>query len=100
MTPEEGWVESLFKFQRVFVALRPGIIKITVQNALENYPLYAAVDYRLKMAGGALVAKPVGATIGRLALPRRTGSLLSQAAQFHPFPVELPPAGVRPHGPA
>lgn len=64
-----SWMQSIFTFQRVFVELEPDILKITTQNAIQNYPLYAGVDYRLQIAGNELFATPVGANIGRLQLP-------------------------------
>lgn len=68
--PDGSWLQAVLKFERVYVELEPEVLKITVQNALQNYPLYAGIEYRLNVENQALAATPVGANIGRLQIPR------------------------------
>ncbi len=61
--------ESVIAFQRAFVNLDEGLIRITSQTAIQNYPLYAGVTHRLKMENGAFSATPEGLHFGRLRIP-------------------------------
>jgi hypothetical protein len=55
-----------FTFDRAFVNLGNGVIKITAQESAFGYPIYAATLYKLSIAGGKLVATNVGGSLGRL----------------------------------
>jgi len=58
--------DDYFKFDRTFVNLGKDVIKITAQESAFGYPLYAATDYKLSIAGGKLVATNVGGSLGRI----------------------------------
>lgn len=52
--------DDYFKFDRAFVNLGNGVIKITAQESAFGHPIYAATSYKLSIAGGKLVATNVG----------------------------------------
>jgi hypothetical protein len=68
-TDANSWIQKILTFQRVYVELKPDLLKITVQNAIKGHPLYAGVVYRFSDGGNALSATRVSANIGRLRLP-------------------------------
>ncbi len=55
-----------FKFDRAFVNLGNGVIKITAQESAFGYPIYAGASYKLSIAGGKLVSTNVGGNLGRI----------------------------------
>ena len=58
--------DDYFKFDRAIVSLGKDVIKITAQESAFGYPIYAATDYKLSIAGGKLVATNVGGSLGRI----------------------------------
>jgi hypothetical protein len=58
--------DDYFRFARAFVNLGKGVIRITAQESLFGYPIYAGSSYRLSIGGGKLVATNVGGNLGRL----------------------------------
>ena len=58
--------QDYFKFDRAFVNLGQDVIKITAQESVFDYPVYAGASYKLSIAGGKLVADNVGGNLGRL----------------------------------
>lgn len=65
----EGMRAQALKFQRAFVNLNEGTLRITSQSALYDYSLYAGVEYRLGVANKELTVTPLGGNLGRLHLP-------------------------------
>jgi len=55
-----------FKFDRAFVNLGNGFIKITAQESAFGYPIYASTDYKLSIGANKLVATNIGGSLGRL----------------------------------
>jgi hypothetical protein len=58
--------DDYFKFDRAFVNLGKDVIKITAQESIFGYPIYAGASYKLSIAGGKLVATNVGGNLGRI----------------------------------
>jgi hypothetical protein len=58
--------DDYFRFDRAFVNLGRDVIKITAQESIFGYPIYAGTSYKLSIAGGKLVATNVGGNLGRL----------------------------------
>jgi hypothetical protein len=58
--------DDYFKFDRAFVNLGKDVIKITAQESLFGYSIYAGTSYKLSIAGGKLVATNVGGNLGRI----------------------------------
>ncbi len=56
------------KFDRAFVNLRDGACRITSEQSVFGYPLYAGTDDKLAIQNGKIVATSVGGNIGRLPL--------------------------------
>jgi len=72
--------EGVAVFQRAFVNMKEGLLRITSQTAIQGYPLYAGASYRLKIEDGDLSAIPAGIHLGRLDIPeiaaKHTGPVL------------------------
>jgi hypothetical protein len=58
--------DDYFRFDRAFVNLGKDVIKITAQESIFGYPIYAGTSYKLAIAGGKIVATNVGGNLGRL----------------------------------
>jgi hypothetical protein len=58
--------DDYFKFDRAFVNLGDGVVKITAQESAFGFPFYAGVSYNISIAGNKLVATSVGGNVGRL----------------------------------
>lgn len=56
------------EFTRAFVTLRPGVMKITSENSVWGYPVFAGVDYTMEVKDGKFVTTVVGGNFGRLAI--------------------------------
>jgi hypothetical protein len=69
---------DLVTFDRAFVSLEPGVLRITMQQSLYGFSIYSASYYKLAMEGGKLAATNVGGRFGRLAVH----PLLMQYADF------------------
>ena len=72
--------ESFFgiplKFERVFVHLEEGSCRVTTQQSILGYPLYATDTYALSVDGGKLTPRNLGGAFGRLALPASLMNLI------------------------
>lgn len=69
MGKAEGLLANAMEFQRVYTAIDPEGLQLTLQRALYGYPLYVGAKYRLEIAGGKLEVTQVGGNIGRLTVP-------------------------------
>jgi len=66
--------QSITTFQRAFVKVEEGSLWITSQTAIQNFPLYAGVRYRLKIENNRIQASPIGIHFGRLQIPEVAAS--------------------------
>jgi len=55
-----------FTFDRAFANLGKDVIKITAQESIFGYPVYAAASYKLAIVGGKLVSTNIGGSLGRM----------------------------------
>lgn len=56
------------QFERAFVNMRPGVIRICSENSVWGYPVYSGVEYKLEVKDGKFLATVVGGNFGRLAV--------------------------------
>ena len=56
------------EFSRAFVRLRPGEMRITSENSVWGFPMYAAADFNLEVKDGKFQATIVGGHFGRLSI--------------------------------
>ena len=63
---DAGPLSDYVKFDRAYVALDEGDFRMTAQQSAFNFPLFAAVDYSLAIAGDKVSATILAGRIGRL----------------------------------
>lgn len=56
----------LLKFERAFVDLKPGTVRVTTHRSLWGYSFYSAALYRVDMQDGQYRSKLIGGSYGRL----------------------------------
>lgn len=61
-----GLIGDEIKFNRVFVNLDEGTIRISTEQSLYDYPLFASADYKLTIKNNKLEATVIGGQFGRL----------------------------------
>ena len=65
---DTDWLASLVEFQRVFANLGNNTYRLTVQNAVYGYPLYAGITYSVRNQSNTVTVVPTGANLGRLSI--------------------------------
>lgn len=74
----ESFIGIPLKFERVFVHLEEGTCRITKQQSVFGFPVYATETYGVALQGGKLSARNLGGALGRLSLPGFMMSLLNR----------------------
>ncbi len=74
---DESFFGIPLKFERVFVHLGEGTCRVTTQQSLLGYPLYASDAYAVTIEGGKLVPRNLGGSFGRLQLPASFMNLIN-----------------------
>ncbi len=64
--PGPDWLP--LKFDRAYVKLLPGAVRIGQRQTIYDYPLYSSTAWKLEVKDGAFTATNVGGTFGRLAV--------------------------------
>ncbi len=63
---KEGGLIPGIKYERAFVNLHPGAVRVNNQQSLWGYPFYSSVTYKLKMKDGKFAPALIGGSYGRL----------------------------------
>ena len=66
---DESFFGIPLKFERVFLHLEEGSCRITTQQSIFGFPIYAADTYAVSIDGGKVVPRNLGGAFGRLSLP-------------------------------
>lgn len=61
-----GLISDEIKFLRAFVTLDEGVIRVSTEQSIYDYPVYGTSYYKLSIKDGKLVATNVGGNFGRL----------------------------------
>ena len=62
---KEGVIPGV-RFERAFVNLSPGVLRISSEQSLWGYPVFAGIAYKLEINGGTFTPAIVGGNFGRL----------------------------------
>ena len=63
--------KATVKFERAYVHFDEGICRITTQESIFGFPLYATTARSVSIQNGAVVSQPVGGSFGRMAIPAK-----------------------------
>ena len=73
---EQSYVGISVKFERMFVHLNEGNVRIYVAESILGYSFYGNSAYTVQVQGGKIMSKNIGGGIGRVALPAFAGKAL------------------------